>query len=402
MYAITFRFEIVERIGMTKNFDTLLIHGGETPDATGAIAPPLYRTKTYAQTFGEDAPFRYSRGKNPTRQQLETKLALLENGLYATAFSSGNAATAMFFFTLSPGDHVLCCQEVYGGTYRLLDKVMSRVGVTADYVDFSTKESIRAAIKPNTKYLFVEPLTNPSLHVIDLNMVSEVSKETGIPFVVDSTFSPPCTTRPLEYGATVVIQSLSKYIAGHNDVLAGALITNNVALHERFQFLFKTVGSILSPDECYRVLQGVKTLSMRWERVSKTADCIARNLSFHGAVAKVNYPTLLNQPMRTIAVDQMKYGCGGVISFVLKPKHYSIDKIKKFVDAATYDGVITYAESLASPETILAYPPEMSHASLPKDVRESLGITDGFFRLSVGFEDAMDIWTSLLNGFRAL
>ena len=384
------------------NFDTLLVHAGEAPDATGAIAPPLYRTKTYAQQFGVDAPFKYSRGKNPTRAALETKLALLEGGLYATAFSSGNAATAMFLFTLSPGDHILCCQEVYGGTYRLLDKVMSQFNVTADYVDFSTKESIKAGIKPNTKYLFVESPTNPSLHIIDLKLVAEVSKETGIPFVVDSTFAPPCTTRPLEYGAKVVIQSLSKYIAGHNDVLAGALITSDALLHERFQFLFKTIGAILSPDECYRILQGVKTLSMRWEKVSTTAEYIATKLHFHDKVKKVNYPSLLDEPMRSVAFLQMKHGCGGVLSFELEDQYHSPSQIKTFVDAATKHGVITYAESLASPETILAYPPEMSHMSLPKDVRESLGITDGFFRFSVGFEDVTDIWTNLRRGLDAL
>lgn len=392
----------MERIGMKGNFDTLLIHAGEKPDATGAVAPALYRTKTYAQKFGVDAPYKYSRGKNPTRVALETKLALLEGGLYATTFSSGNAATAMFLFTLSPGDHILCCQEVYGGTYRLLDKVMSRVNVTADYVDFSNEESIKAGIKPNTKYLLVETLTNPSLHVIDLKLVSKVSKETGVPFVVDSTFTPPCTTRPLEYGAKLVIQSLSKYIAGHNDVLAGALITSDEALHERIQFLFRTIGSILSPDECYRILQGVKTLSLRWEKISKTAECIARNLYYHQKIKNVYYPSLLNEPMKYIALNQMKHGCGGVVSFELNDEYHSPEKIKAFVDAATNSGVITYAESLASPETILAYPPEMSHMSLPRDVRYSLGITDGFFRFSVGFEDTMDIWTSLQEGFKAL
>jgi cystathionine gamma-lyase len=384
------------------SFDTLLIHAGEKPDATGAIAPPLYRTKTYAQRFGEDAPYQYSRGKNPTRVALENKLAILEGGLYATTFSSGNAAMAMFLFTLSPGDHIVCCQEIYGGTYRLLEKIMKRVNVTADYVDFSTEESIKSAIKPNTKYLLIETPTNPSLHIIDLKLVAEVSKETGIPFAVDSTFAPPCTTRPLEYGAKVVIQSLSKYIAGHNDVLAGALITNDTALHEQFYFLFRTIGAILSPDECYRILQGVKTLSLRWEKVSETADAIARILSSHKAIKKVNYPTLPNHPMRHIASEQMKSGCGGVVSFELKDEYHTPDKIKAFIDGATDSGVIVYAESLASPETILAYPPTMSHGSLPKDVRYSLGITDGFFRLSVGFEDTMDIWTSLQNGLRQL
>ena len=388
---------------MNQHFDTLLIHAGEKPDPqTGAIAPVLHRTKTYAQSFGKDQTYQYSRGKNPTRAHLEEKLAELEGAKYAIAFSSGNAATTAFLMTLNPGDHILFCQEIYGGTYRIVEQVMNRFGVTADYVDFYSKESIKSGIKPNTKYLFVETPTNPSQHVIDLELVAEVSRETGVPFVVDSTFSPPCTTQPIKYGAKVVIQSLSKYIAGHNDVLAGALITNDAKLNEDFFFLFKTTGGILSPDECYRVLQGVKTLSLRWQRVSETAYMVARNLPLAKQIKKVNYPFLMNNPNREVAIRQMKTGAGGVLSFELQDEFHTPEKIKQFVNDVTANGVIVYAESLASPETILAYPPLMSHKSLPDNVRKSLGISDGFFRLSVGFENADDILNTLLKSVSRL
>jgi cystathionine beta-lyase/cystathionine gamma-synthase len=381
---------------MKHHFDTLLIHSGEKSDPqTGAVAPVLYRTKTYAQKFGKDQTYQYSRGKNPTRVNLEEKLAALEGCKHAVTFASGNAATTAFLMTLNPGDHILFCQEIYGGTYRIVEQVMNRFGITADYGNFITKESIKARIKPNTKYLFVETPTNPSLHIIDLELVAEVSKETGVPFVVDSTFSPPCTTQPIKYGAKVVIQSLSKYIAGHNDVLAGALMTDDNKLYEEFYFLFRTCGAILSPDECYRILQGIKTLSMRWERVSNTAHMIARNLESVPNVKKVYYPYLSSHYNHVIAYQQMASGAGGVLSFELQDKFHTPEKIKQFVDTVTKSGLIIYAESLASPETILAYPPLMSHRSLPDDVRKSLGISDGFFRLSVGFENEDEIFTTL-------
>lgn len=382
-------------------FATLAVHAAEAPDAlTGAVAPVLVRSKTFAQTFGVDQVFQYSRGKNPTRLQLEQKLALLDGGAYATTFASGVAATAAFLFTLNPGDHVLCCQEVYGGTFRLLEQVFRKYGITADYVDFSSEASIKAGIKPNTKWLFVETPTNPSLHVIDLTLVSSVSKQQNIPFIVDATFSPPCSTLPLNHGAAVVLHSISKYIAGHNDVLGGVLITNDPLLHEQFAFQQKASGAILSPDESYRVLQGVKTLHLRWERVSQSSLYIAKFLEQQLGVGNVLYPGLETHPSHLIAAAQSKNGFGGVISF--KVSDASVPHLKAFVDSITAAGTIIYGESLASPETILAYPPSMSHKSLPRDIRLSLGITDGFFRLSIGFEAPDDIIKSLNNGFESL
>ena len=383
-------------------FSTLLVHAGEAPDeATGAIAPVLVRSKTFAQaTFGVEATYQYSRGKHPTRDKLEEKLAILEGGGKAVLFGSGLAAETAFLLTLSPGDHVLCCEEVYGGTFRLLDGLLHRFGITASYANFSSEAGIRESILTNTKWLWVETPTNPSLHVIDLALVAKVSRETAIPFVVDGTFAPPCTTRPFEYGVHTVIHSLSKYIAGHNDILGGAVVTKDASLYERLVFMLKTMGAVLSPDECYRVLQGVKTLQIRWNQVSESAMRVAKFLSESHTVKRVLYPGLPSHPGHVVAKRQMRHGYGGVLSFELTETR--LEKLKTFVDFARKEGPIVYAESLASPETILAYPPLMSHKSLPSDVRRSLGIGDSFFRLSLGFEDVSDIIAGLSRGLAAI
>lgn len=384
------------------HFSTLAVHAGEEPDKeTGAIAPVLVRSKTFHQpVFGEEGTWQYSRGKNPTRQKLEEKLVALEGGGEAAVFSSGVAAEAMVFFSLRPGDHVLCCKEVYGGTYRLLTGLLDRFGIASDYIDLTSAEEIKKHIRSTTKYLWVETPTNPSLHVIDLRIIDKVSKETGVPWIADATFSPPCALRAFEYGAETVVHSLSKYIAGHNDVLGGAVITRNKQLAEHLRFCQRTIGAILSPDECYRVLQGVKTLELRWQRVSESALKVAEYLQGHGKIKRVLYPGLPNHSGHEIAKEQSKGGFGGVLSFETYEDNFLL--LKKFVDALTTDHTIIYGESLASPETILAYPPLMSHKSLPKDTRLSLGISDSFFRLSLGFEDVEDIIAKLEDGLRQL
>lgn len=406
---------------------TLLVHAGEKPDPiTGAVAPVLVRSKTYRQSkFGVEAEYQYSRGKNPTRAILEEKLAALERDgaagantseTYATVFSSGNAAVAMLLLTLKPGDHIVFCKEVYGGTYRLAERVFKKFGISASYVDFGyygngdeksvqasrllVKERVLAAINGNTRYIFVETVSNPSLHVTDLHLVDEISKESGVPYIVDATFSPPCSIHPFEYGAETIVHSLSKYCAGHNDVLAGAIITKNKVLHAELQFLQRTFGAILSPDECYRVIQGIKTLELRWGRVSGTAQKVAEYLSAHPRVRTVLYPGLPGHPGHLVSKKQFKGGFGAVVSFVLKTD--LPHAIKKFVEGTERSGIIIYGESLASPESILAYPAFMSHKALPKEEREALGITDSFFRFSVGFEDAADIIAGLEDGFRAI
>jgi cystathionine beta-lyase/cystathionine gamma-synthase len=383
-------------------FATQLVHSGEAPDAeTGAVAPVLVRSKTFAQReFGVESEFQYSRGKNPTRKKLEEKLVALEGGGHATVYASGIAATSAFFFTLSPGDHLLCSKEIYGGTFRLLDTILSRFGITFDFVDFNNEQAVRDKITPATKYFFVEAVSNPSLHVTDLSTVAHIAQDTGIPFVVDATFTPPCTLQAFVLGAETIIHSLSKYIAGHNDVIGGAIITKNEKLHEHLVMLHKTLGAILSPDECYRVLQEVKTLELRWNRVSETALIVATFLETHPHIEKVLYPGLETHPHHATARQQSKNGFGGVVSFILKKKSQA--ELKLFVDTLRAHSPIVYGESLASPETILAYPPCMSHRSVPTEVRESLGITEGFFRLSLGFEDPKDIIDGLQKGLGVL
>ncbi|OHA27072.1 MAG: hypothetical protein A3C06_01060 [Candidatus Taylorbacteria bacterium RIFCSPHIGHO2_02_FULL_46_13] len=384
------------------SFETLSVHAGEKPDPiTGAVAPALIRTKTFKQPqFGKEGVWQYSRGKNPTRSILEEKLAALEGGGDATVFSSGVAAEAMFFLTLNPGDHVLFCHEVYGGTFRLMEQLFKRWGIAFDFIEFKSFEHVSKYIRPTTKYFFVETPTNPSLHIVDLALVKKISEKTRISFVVDGTFAPPCSTQAFTYGAETVIHSLSKYIAGHNDVIAGAVITKNKELHEKLKFMQKTVGAILSPDECYRVIQEAKTLTLRWKRVSKSAQKIALFLSRHAKIKRVLYPGLSSHPEHRVAKRQMKNGFGAVISFETKTS--SLAKLKSCVEKVTENGLIVYGESLASPETILAYPPLMSHKSLSKKDRLSLGISDSFFRFSVGFEDPDDLIRELERGLRRL
>lgn len=386
----------------TQAFSTKLIHAGEAPDLqTGSVAPILVRSKTFAQYgIGEKGQYEYSRAKNPTRDILEEKIARISGGNYATVFATGLAAEASLFLTLKAGDRILCCNEVYGGTVRLFRNILTPLGIHADFVDWANRDAVYKAIKPETKYFWIETPTNPSFNIIDLEFVQKVSKEKNIPWIGDLTFAPPCALNAFDYGAHAVVYSLSKYFGGHNDILGGAIVTNERALDQKLRLVQKSVGAILSPDECYRVIQEVKTLDIRWKHTSNTAQIVAQWLVSNKHVAKVLYPGLPTHPGHLVAKQQIKNGFGSTLSFVLKEEN--LEKIKAFVKAAIATKLITFGESLASPETLLAYPPTMSHGSLTKDEREKLGITDGFFRLSVGFEDAGDIIDALETAFGVL
>ncbi len=370
---------------------TKLVHGGEVPDPlTGAIAPVLVRTKTFQQpVFGVESKWQYSRGKNPTRSILEEKLEVLAGDGRATVFGSGDAATAMLLLTLKPGDHLVCCQELYGGTIRLLDQLFADFGIKTSYVDVEDIEAVRRVQTKRTVAILVESPTNPKLGVIDLNKVGEISRELNLRFIVDLTFAPPCTTDPFASGAETVIYSLSKYFAGHNDVIGGAIVTRNKAVYDRLVWLQWSVGAVLSPDECYRVIQELKTLELRWARVSQSALKVAKHLQLHPQIKKVYYPGLVSHPGHSIIKKQMKNGFGAALSFDLKST--DLDLIRKFVDKLQSSGLIVFAESLASPETIIAHPASMSHRSLTQKQRDDLGIGDNFFRLSIGFEAPEDI-----------
>lgn len=375
------------------DIETLLVRSGERPDpSTGSVAPVLVRTKTYAQRFGEKHRWGYSRGGNPTREALEEKLAELDGGRFACAFSSGVAAEAMLFLTLNPGDHVVVPGDAYGGTTRLLEKVIARFGIKFTECGFGSEEDIRKAIKPETRLIFVESLTNPSLRSVDLSTVARVSKEAGVPFVVDSTFTPPCSLRPLEHGALAVLHSVSKYLAGHNDVIGGAIVTSDERLHGELKFLQRTVGAVLSPDECYRAIQGIKTLALRWRAASGNAQAVAEHLSRHPKIKSILYPGLKNHPTGEVAARQMKGGFGAVLSFEIDTGE---GNLKAFVEKAQESGVLTYGESLASPETLLSYPYAMSHGYLSEEKKVELGISKTFFRLSCGLESAKDIIEAL-------
>jgi cystathionine beta-lyase/cystathionine gamma-synthase len=383
-------------------FATKLVHAGEAPDPiTGAIAPVLVRTKTFKQPeFGVESAWQYSRGKNPTRTILEDKLGSLVGGGKATVFGSGDAATSMLLLTFKPGDHIIACQELYGGTVRLLDQLFAGFGIETSYVDVHNPEAVKAAKKPGTKAILVESPTNPKLGIIDLTKAGELARELELTFITDMTFAPPCTTNPFDYGADVVIYSLSKYFGGHNDVIGGAIVTRNEELDAKLRWLQWSVGATLSPDECYRVIQELKTLNLRWARVSSSAQTIAEYLQGRPEIAKLYYPGLTTHENHQTAKKQMKNGYGAALSFGLRTN--DVQTLKKFVDKTQEDGVIVFAESLASPETILAHPATMSHRSLTPERRKQLGITDGFFRLSVGFEEPKDIIRALENGFSAL
>ncbi|MEK7641757.1 MAG: PLP-dependent transferase [Patescibacteria group bacterium] len=354
------------------------------------VAPILVRSKTYRWPgIDADPPYKYSRGANPTRTILEE--ALIKNEgfsgkLHAATFASGIAAESAFFLSLSPGDRVLLCDEIYGGTYRLFDKVLKRFGIECDFADFNDVDQVRAKITPKTKYFFVEPMSNPSLVVTDMQKVSYLSQETGIPFVVDGTFCPAPTFNAFEYGAEAVIYSLSKYFSGHNDALGGAVLTKNEVLQTHLRLMQTTLGAVLSPDECYRIIQGMKSLPIRWRHTSESALQVAGWLNVHPSIKKVSYPDLPSHPHHEIARAQFPRGCGAVIAFELVETEKS--KISAFVDRIISTGCVVFGESLASPETILAYPRIMSHRSLSDEQRAALGISDGSFRLSVGFDES--------------
>ena len=383
-----------------KGFGTKLIHGGESPDPlTGAVAPILVRSKTFQQPeFGVESKWQYSRGKNPTRSILERKLESLLGEGHATVFGSGDAATSMFLLTLNPGDHIICCKELYGGTIRLFDQLFKNFGIETSYVDVENINEVKKVKTDKTVAIWVESPTNPKLGVISLNKVGEISKLLGLRLIADLTFAPPCTTNPFDYGVETVIYSLSKYFAGHNDVIGGAIITKNVALYERLVWLQWSVGAVLSPDECYRVIQELKTLELRWARVSETAQNIAEYLTDHNAIKKVYYPGLTTHPGHKIIKEQMKNGFGSALSFDLH--NSDLEVISLFVKNLIDSGLIIYGESLSSPESILAHPASMSHRSLTNEQRENLGIHNNFFRLSVGFESLEDIKAALDNALR--
>jgi cystathionine gamma-lyase len=377
-------------------FDTLAIHAGQEPDpTTGAIMTPVYFTSTYVQDGpGEHKGYEYSRTKNPTRVALEACLAALEGAKYGAAFGSGCAASDMLMHMLSSGDHVVCSDDVYGGTFRLFDKVFTRHGLTFSFVDMTNPENIEKAIKPNTKMVWVETPTNPMLKLCDLSRVAEIAKKHKLISVCDNTFMTPYFQRPLEHGFDIVTHSTTKYLNGHSDVVGGFVATSNKELADKIYFLQNAVGGVPGPMDSFLVLRGVKTLHVRMQRHAENAHKIADFLVKHPKVNKVTFPGLTSHPQHELAKKQMK-GFGGMMTFDMKG---GLEAARKFLKTVK---VFACAESLGGVESLIEHPAIMTHASIPKENREKLGITDGLIRLSVGIEDAGDLIDDLKAAFDA-
>lgn len=378
---------------------TLCIHAGQAPDpASGAVMTPIVLSSTFAQEgpAGLIYPgkYDYSRAGNPTRTALEGCLAALEGAKHAIAFGSGCAATTTILLALKAGDHVVCSDDVYGGTFRIFDKVMKDFGLEASFVDMTDLAKVEAALRPNTKMLWLETPSNPMLKIIDIAAVAAIAKKKAIPLAVDNTFATPMLQRPLELGATLVVHSMTKYLNGHSDVVGGCAMTSDDALAEKLHFLQKAVGAVPSPFDCYLVLRGLKTLAVRMERHVKSAATLAEWLSGHPKVKRVIYPGLSSHPGHALAARQMK-GPGGMISFDLAG---GLAESAAFLKALQ---IFACAESLGGVESLAEHPAIMTHASIPADARRALGIGDGLIRLSIGLEDAGDLRADLERGFAA-
>jgi cystathionine gamma-lyase len=370
--------------------ETLAIHGGQAPEpVTGAVMPPIFQTSTYAQHApGEHTGFEYSRTQNPTRFALERALAALENGEWGFAFASGCAAATTVVQLFDAGAHIVAADDVYGGTFRLFDKVMSRRGHSFTWVDPARPDALAAAIRPQTRMVWMETPTNPMLKLADLRRIAAICRERGVLLAVDNTFATPVFQRPLELGADIVVHSTTKYIGGHSDVVGGAVVVRDGSLAERLAFLQNACGAVPGPMDCFLTLRGLKTLPLRMQRHEASARTIATFLADHPSVERVIWPGLPSHPQHDLAAAQMS-GFGGMISFVLAG---GLPAARRFLGRLS---VFTLAESLGGVESLVEHPAIMTHAAIPADKRRELGIDDGFIRLSVGIEHEVDLMRDL-------
>lgn len=368
-------------------FATQVIHAGIHPDpSTGAVMTPIYQTSTYAQSSpGEHKGYEYARTQNPTRSVLETNLAALENGTHAIAFSSGLAALDAVIRLLEPGDEVLATNDLYGGSYRQLTAVHQRYGIKSRFIDMYQIDQLESQIQSNTKILWVETPTNPMLNIIDIQAVCNIAQKHGVLCCVDNTFASPYLQQPLNLGADIVIHSATKYLGGHSDVVLGAVVVNRKDLADRLYYLQNAVGAIPGPQDCFLILRGIKTLHLRVERSCHNALKIARFLKAHPKVSKVYYPGLPEHPNHSIASQQMR-DFGGMVSFDLHD-----DRPENALAILSNTYLFTLAESLGGVESLIGHPASMTHASIPKEERLKVGLTDSLIRLSVGVEDVEDL-----------
>lgn len=374
-------------------FATDCIHAGQEPEPhTGAVTIPIYQTSTYVQPeLGRHKGYEYARTKNPTRSALEANLAALERGKHGHCFASGMSAVDVVFRMLQAGDHVVAGEDMYGGSYRLFSRVLEKFGLKFTYVDTTNVDAVRAALRPETKILYLETPTNPMMRISDLAACAEVAHKAGALVVVDNTFCSPYIQRPIELGCDIVLHSTTKFLNGHSDSVGGVVVSNADEVAEKIGFLQNAVGAILSPFDSWLVLRGVKTLAVRMKRHEENGMAMAQYLSHHRKVKKVYYPGLPDHPQHALAKRQMN-GFGSMISFELGSRQNA----KAFLDRVK---LCSLAESLGGVETLISHPESMTHGSVPPETRKRLGITPGLVRISVGIEDIEDLIADLENAF---
>ena len=378
-------------------FETRAIHDGQQPDPlTGAVIVPVYQTSTYQQDgLGVHKGYEYSRTGNPTRTALETAVASLEEGRFGLAYASGVAASAAVLTLFQSGDHVVVGDDLYGGSYRLFEKVFRKFGIEATYADIDDPESFRKQIRKNTKLVWVETPTNPLLKLIDLRELSAITKEAGVLLAVDNTFASPYLQKPLLLGADIVVHSTTKYIAGHSDIIGGAVVVNNEELYQQLKYYQNATGATPGPWDCWLTIRGLRTLSLRMREHSENALYLAKFLEGHPRVKKVIYPGLSSHPQHELAKRQMS-GFGGMISIEL---HGGVTAVESFAKALK---LFFLGESLGGVESLVTYPAKMSHGSVAREERYRRGITDEFLRISVGIEHKEDLKEDLKNALAAI
>lgn len=377
-------------------FATKQIHAGQHPEeTTGAVIIPIFQTSTYSnKKLGESKGFDYGRTVNPTRTALEKNLAALENGKYGFCFASGMSAVTSLITLFKPGDHIICTDNVYGGTYRLYEQVIKKSGIEFTYADTSNFEELQKSVKENTKLIYVETPTNPMLNITDLKRLNELAKSKKITTCVDNTFMSPYFQNPLDFGIDIVLHSTTKYINGHSDVIGGCLITSDDKIAESLKFLQNGMGAVPSPFDCWLILRATKTLAQRMKAHNENAIAICQVLSKEKKIQKLYYPGLTSHPQYELAKSQMR-GFGGIISLELG----SYENAVSFCNGLN---IFQIAESLGGVESLVCHPVSMTHGSVPKELREKFGLTDGLVRLSVGIEDIDDLMDDINKALRKL
>lgn len=368
-------------------FNSATIHGGQSPDkAYGAVMPPIYQTSTYAQsTPGGHQGYEYSRTHNPTRSALERSIASIENGKHGLAFASGMAAMDTVLKLFNPGDEIISTNDLYGGSYRLFTKIFEKYGLKIHFVNMDKPEMVAQYLNDKTRLIWIETPTNPMMNVVDIRAIAALGKANNTLVAVDNTFSSPYLQQPLDFGADIVMHSATKYLAGHSDTVLGLLVVNDDALEEQLAFIQNSTGAVPGPMDCFLTLRGIKTLHLRMERHSENGAEVAAFLQQHSKIEKVYWPGFTDHPNHDIAKTQMK-AFGGMLSFI--PKGGDLKSAIKIVEHLK---IFTLAESLGGVESLAGHPASMTHASIPKEIREKSGVVDGLIRLSVGIEDVQDL-----------